>query len=81
MGKAGKALQQVLKAHGISQNKLAVAMGVRGSVVYRWFHELTDPTGETIAEIAEALQKLDPAAAEDFVKLYLGNFIRDGGQE
>ncbi len=61
-----------------SQNKLAVALGVRGSVVYRWFHELIDPTGDTIAEIAKALQGLNPAAAEEFVRLYLGDFIQDG---
>ncbi len=61
-----------------SQNKLAVALGVRGSVVYRWFHELIDPTGDTIAEIAKALQGLNPAAAEEFVRLYLGDFMQDG---
>ena len=66
--------------HGISQNKVAIGLGVRGSVVYRWFHELIDPTGDTIAEIAKALQKLNPAAAEEFVRLYLGDFIQSGGQ-
>lgn len=80
MGRAGKALNQVLKAHSISQNKLAVALGVRGSVVYRWFHELTDPTGDSIADIAKALQGINPAAAEEFVRLYLGDFIQDGEQ-
>ncbi len=60
-----------------SQNKLAVALGVRGSVVYRWFHELIDPTGDTIAEIAKALQGVNPAA-EEFVRLYLGDFMQDG---
>lgn len=78
MGRAGKALKQVLKNYGISQNKLAVALEVRASVVYRWFHELTDPTGDTIAEIAKALQGLNPAAAEEFVRLYLGDFMQDG---
>lgn len=76
MGKAGKALRLVLQTYGISQNKLAVALGVRGSVVYRWFHELIDPTGDTIAEIAKALQGLNPAAAEEFVRLYLGEFMQ-----
>jgi transcriptional regulator with XRE-family HTH domain len=28
MGKAGKALKQVLKTYGISQNQLAIAMGI-----------------------------------------------------
>ncbi|MBD0344974.1 MAG: helix-turn-helix transcriptional regulator [Coleofasciculus sp. Co-bin14] len=80
MGRAGKALRQVLQTYGISQNKLAVALGVRASVVYRWFHELTDPTGDTIAEIAKALQGLNPAAAEEFVRLYLGDFMQPGEQ-
>ncbi len=80
MGRAGKALKQVLKVHNISQNKLAVALGVRGSVIYRWFHEKTDPTGDSIADIAKALQGLNPAAAEEFVRLYLGDFLQNGEQ-
>jgi transcriptional regulator with XRE-family HTH domain len=80
MGRAGKALRQVLQTYGISQNKVAVALEVRRSVIYRWVHELTDPTGETIAEIAKALQGLNPAAAEEFVKLYLGDFMQRGEQ-
>ncbi len=80
MGRAGKALRQVLQTYSISQNKLAIALGVRGSVVYRWFHELIDPTGDTIAEIAKALQGLNPAAAEEFVRLYLGDFMQAGEQ-
>ncbi len=80
MGRAGKALKQVLQIYGISQNKVAVALEVRRSVIYRWVHELTDPTGETIAEIAEALQKLNPSAAEEFVRLYLGDFMQGGEQ-
>jgi transcriptional regulator with XRE-family HTH domain len=80
MGRAGKALKQVLQVYSISQNKLAVAMQVRRSVIYRWVHELTDPTGDTIAEIAKALQGLNPAAAEAFVRLYLGDFMQNGEQ-
>jgi len=80
MGRAGKALKQVLQIYGISQNKVAVALEVRRSVIYRWVHELTDPTGDTIAEIAKALQGLNPAAAEEFVRLYLGDFMQDGEQ-
>ncbi len=80
MGRAGKALKQVLQIYGISQNKVAVALEVRRSVIYRWVHELTDPTGETIAEIAKALQGLNPAAAEEFVRLYLGDFMQGGEQ-
>jgi transcriptional regulator with XRE-family HTH domain len=80
MGRAGKALKQVLQIYGISQNKVAVALEVRRSVIYRWVHELTDPTGDTIAEIAASLQKLNPAAAEEFVRLYLGDFMQGGEQ-
>jgi transcriptional regulator with XRE-family HTH domain len=76
MGKAGKALKQVLENYNISQNKLAVALGVRRSVVYRWFHELTDPTAETVAEIAEALKGINPDAASDFIWLYVGDFLQ-----
>jgi transcriptional regulator with XRE-family HTH domain len=77
MGKAGEALRQVLESYRISQNKLAVTLGVKPSVVFRWFHEQTDPSGETIAEIAKALQGIDPAAADEFVRLYLGNYLQD----
>ncbi|TAD78604.1 MAG: XRE family transcriptional regulator [Oscillatoriales cyanobacterium] len=75
MGRAGQALKEVLAAHHISQNRLAVEMGLRRSVTYRWVHELSDPTGETIVDIVEALAKLNPAAARDFVQRYLGELI------
>ncbi|MEQ8957453.1 MAG: helix-turn-helix transcriptional regulator [Coleofasciculus sp. C2-GNP5-27] len=77
MGKAGKALRQALETFGISQNKLAVALGVKPYVVFRWFHEQTDPSAETAADIAKALQSLDPAAADEFVRLYLGDYLQD----
>jgi transcriptional regulator with XRE-family HTH domain len=80
MGKAGKALRQVLETYGITQNKLAVVMGTRRSNVGRWFHQQIDPTGDTIAEIVAALRKIEPTAAEDFVRLYLGDAMRDGEQ-
>lgn len=80
MGRAGKALKQVLEIYGISQNKVAKALEVRGSVIYRWVHELADPTGESIADIAKALQGINPDAAEEFVRLYLGDFIQDKEQ-
>ncbi|HEY9637944.1 MAG TPA: helix-turn-helix transcriptional regulator [Coleofasciculaceae cyanobacterium] len=80
MGKVGKALRQALETHGISQNKLAVTLGVKPSVVFRWFHEQTDPSGETIAEIAKALQSINSAAAAEFVRLYLGEYIEDQDQ-
>lgn len=77
MGRAGKALKQALGSYGISQNKLAVALGVERWMVFRWFHEQTDPTGETIVDIVKALKGIEPAAAEKFVELYLGELIKD----
>ncbi|KAM3111550.1 helix-turn-helix domain-containing protein [Phormidesmis sp. 146-20] len=61
----------------MSQNKLAVALGVRRSIVYHWFHEKVDPNAETVAEIVKALKSLSPDAAEEFIKLYLGDLMRD----
>jgi transcriptional regulator with XRE-family HTH domain len=71
MGKAGKALRQTLETYGISQNQLAVAMGIDRSNVSRWVSEERDPTGEAIAAIKDALEKMKPEAAEEFVVLYL----------
>ncbi|MBW4581314.1 MAG: helix-turn-helix domain-containing protein [Tildeniella nuda ZEHNDER 1965/U140] len=76
MGRAGKALKQTLETYSISQNRLAIALGVRRSVVYHWFHEKVDPNAETVAEIVKALQNLDPIAAKAFIKLYLGDLIQ-----
>jgi transcriptional regulator with XRE-family HTH domain len=72
MGRAGKALRQVLETYGISQNKLAVTMGVERSAVFKWFHEERDPTAETVVDIVQALRSLDAEAAETFINLYLG---------
>lgn len=81
MGRAGKSLKQVLESHGISQNKLAVAMGVRASVIYRWVHELADPTGDTITEIVKALNEINSAAAKQFIELYLGELVDNHSAE
>lgn len=75
MGRAGQALRAILKIHNISQNRLAVELGLRRSVPYRWVHELSDPTGATIVAIVTALKKLNPEAARDFVRLYLGEIV------
>jgi predicted transcriptional regulator len=77
MGKAGKALRQVLETYDISQNKLAVVMGTKRSIVFKWFHEQRDPTAETVVDIVKALQAINPAAADEFVRLYLGEFLQD----
>ena len=75
MGRAGKALRQALEHHGISQNKLAVALGLDRSKVFRWFHEKIDPSAERVAQIVKALNQIDPNAAELFVQLYLGDLV------
>jgi transcriptional regulator with XRE-family HTH domain len=77
MGKAGQALKQTLDLHNISQNRLAIALGVERPIVFRWFHEKIDPTGETIHQITTALQTFDPDAANSFVNFYLGNFTQN----
>jgi predicted transcriptional regulator len=75
MGKAGKALRQVLGTYGISQNRLAVTMGINRSTVYQWVNEVSDPLAEAVTEIVKALENIDEAAAEDFINLYLGRFV------
>lgn len=77
MSKAGKALKQVLETHNISQAKLAMTMGIGRSTVHYWVSETRDPLADSIPEILEALQKLNEAAAKDFLKLYLGEFVQD----
>ena len=71
MGKAGRALKQILETYGITQNKLAVEMGISRSNIHRWINEIGDPLGDSIIDIRTALRKIDPAAAEEFIKLYL----------
>ncbi|WP_017298296.1 helix-turn-helix transcriptional regulator [Nodosilinea nodulosa] len=73
MGKAGKALKQVLEDYGISQFGLAVAMDVERNNVYRWVNEKRDPTAETVVEIVRALKSLNPDAAKAFTDAYLGD--------
>lgn len=80
MGKAGKALKEVLETHNISQNRLAEALGIGRSNVYRWLNEIRDPTAETVVDIVKALKGIEPAAAEAFVRLYIGDIIQDESQ-
>ena len=75
MGRAGKALKQVLETYSISQNRLAVAMGVGRSTVHYWVSEARDPLADSIPEIVEALAKLNQGAARDFLVLYLGRSV------
>lgn len=80
MGKAGKALKTVLETYNISQNRLAEALGIGRSNVYRWVNEIRDPTAETVIEVVKVLKDMEPAAAEEFVRLYIGDIIRDDSQ-
>lgn len=77
MGRAGKALRQVLETYSISQNQLAEMLEVKPYVVYRWFHEQTDPAAEKVVDITKALKKINQNAAEDFARLYLINAIEE----
>lgn len=71
MGRAGNALKQVLDTYGISQNRLAVVMGIGRSNVHRWVNGTTDPVAEAVLEIRKGLQKINPEAAVTFIHLYL----------
>lgn len=77
MGRAGKALREVLTRYGISQNSLAVKMGLQRSAIYKWFHEERDPTAETVTDMVRALKELNDEAAEDFIQIYLGNILKE----
>jgi transcriptional regulator with XRE-family HTH domain len=76
MGRASVALKQVLDTYGISQNKLAVTIGISRANVGRWYHGL-DPSAENIVLIAEALKALNIEAAREFVRLYLGVIVEE----
>ncbi|MBH8562942.1 helix-turn-helix transcriptional regulator [Nostoc sp. CENA67] len=73
MTQAGKALKRVLKIYGITQNRLAVVMGVNRSSVFGWVNEIADPPGDTVVKIRKALQEIEPAAALEFVRLFWGD--------
>ena len=79
MGKAGTVLKQVLETYGISQNKLATAMGIGRSSINRWVNENRDPSGDAILEIRRGLLKIDPKAAQEFIRLYLDDSVEDEG--
>ena len=81
MGKAGKALRQVLTTYGISQNRLAVTMGISRNTVNQWFNETRDPLAEAIPDIVAALEILNQTAAQDFLLLYLGRLPQTEDQE
>jgi transcriptional regulator with XRE-family HTH domain len=76
MGRAGKALRHVLETYSISQNRLAVVMGVNRATVNQWFNETRDPLAESIPDIVAALETLNESAAKEFVALYLGRIAQ-----
>ncbi|WP_416669665.1 helix-turn-helix domain-containing protein [Egbenema bharatensis] len=71
MGKAGRALRQVLEHYNITQNRLAVMMGIDRSNISRWVSGERDPLAEAVPDIRAGLAKLNPDAADEFVKMYL----------
>jgi transcriptional regulator with XRE-family HTH domain len=75
-----KALREALETYGISQNKLAVALGVDRSRIFKWDHEQRDPSAETVVQIAEALKGINPNAAVEFIQLYVGDFLQNEDQ-
>jgi Uma2 family endonuclease/plasmid maintenance system antidote protein VapI len=77
MGKAAEALRQVLRIHRISQNQLAIALGVERGIVGRWVHERRGLNSDTVVDIVKALHNLYPSAAREFIQLYLGNEIEE----
>lgn len=52
-------------------------MGIGRSTVHYWVNETRDPQAESIPEIVEALEKINSAAARDFLLLYLGRIIEN----
>jgi len=71
MAKVGKALRQALERYGISQTKLATTMGLKLAVVNSWVTENRTPSADRVLDIRDALQSIDPRAAEEFIRLYL----------
>jgi len=71
MGRAGNALRQVLISYEIKRSQLAKTMGINPAVMSRWVSEERDPLAEALFEIYRALRKLNPEAAEEFIRLFL----------
>ncbi|EKU97338.1 helix-turn-helix protein [Leptolyngbya sp. PCC 7375] len=63
-----------LDIYSISQNKLAVTMGISRTNVGRWYHGW-DPSAENIMLIAEALKALNIESARELVRLYLSMIV------
>jgi len=52
-------------------------MGIGRSTVHYWYQNTQDPSAETVLEIRKALRKIDPAAAQEFIRLYLDESDED----
>jgi len=81
MSRVSEALKQVLRKYSISQNRLAIILGVERPIFFRWFHGQVDPSAETVAGIVEAIQSINAEASKEFVKLYLGIWTGDEQQD
>ncbi len=55
-------------------------MGIGRSSINRWVNENRDPGGDAILEIRKGLQKIDQAAAAEFIRLYLDESDEDEEQ-
>lgn len=75
MGKAGKALRQVLEKYGISQYRLASTLGIERNNVSRWVREERDPTAERVVDIVKALAEMNADAAREFVQIYIAGEV------
>lgn len=81
MSQAAKALEQILRNYRISQNKLAVTMGVNRSTVSNWISQSRDPSANAIINILDGLKQINPEAAKNFIQLYLNESIEDAAAQ
>jgi predicted transcriptional regulator len=71
MSKVGQALKQALETYKIGQAELAKELGIGRSVVNNWVTGQRTPSADRVLDIRDALQSIDPRAAEEFIRLYL----------
>jgi transcriptional regulator with XRE-family HTH domain len=76
MKKAGKALRKVLETYKISQNQLAIAIGIGRSTISHWVNESRDPAADAVLEIRRGLNKINPEAAEEFIRIFLEDLAK-----
>jgi DNA-binding transcriptional regulator YdaS (Cro superfamily) len=70
----------VLEAYGISENKLALAMGIRRSSINHWINESRDSAPDAVLEIRKGLQRIEPRLVEEFTRLYWDESQEDEGE-